>query len=97
MVNFFDNCNEDANVIKYKGFRFTKDVVRKDIGVSLKIYGHYLKSNEKQLIYSVLIDDENYLYELEEVIRNHLNDWIINNTSEQDRIFVTLKNWYLLH
>lgn len=75
---------------KYKGFDFLKAVEKKESGVLLTITPILDKD---EVIYSCLIVDESYLYDLAEVIDNELAMWINNNTSEIERIFAQLTKY----
>lgn len=75
---------------KYKGFDFLKVVEKKEIGVSLTITPLL---DKEDVIYTCLIVDESYLYDLAEVIDNELTMWINNNTNELERIFAQLTKY----
>ena len=73
----------------FKGFNFLKIVEIEDIGVRFKISPIWDKDD---VIYTCLIVDESYLFDLSEVIEHELSMWINDNTSEIERIFAQLTN-----
>ncbi|MFC6402912.1 DUF1108 family protein [Mammaliicoccus sciuri] len=76
-------------VMKYKGFDFLKIVEKEELGVLLKISPLW---DKEDVIYTCLIVDESYLYDLAEMIEHELSMWIDENTSEIERIFAQLIN-----
>lgn len=73
----------------FKGFNFLKIIEKKDIGVLLTITPLL---DIDDVIYTCLIVDESYLFDLSEMIEHELSLWIDNNTNEIERIFAHLAN-----
>lgn len=75
--------------IVFRGFNFLKIVEKEELGVRLTVSPLWDKDD---VIYTCLIVDESYLYDLSEMINHELSMWIDENTSEIERIFAQLTN-----
>lgn len=92
MINQFSKViprDKSESYFKHQYFTFKKIISIDDQvgGIRLTITPAY----DDEVIFSIVVTDLNYCYELHDDVTECLNEWIENNTSEHEKIFVMLK------
>lgn len=92
MINQFSKViprDKSESYFKHQYFTFKKIVEYNEALDAIKIT--ITPAYDEEVIYYMNVMDITYCYDIQYEIQDALNEWIEENTSEQEKIFVMLK------